>query len=192
MNNDIESFCPSSKQDWRNWLELNHKNEEAIWLIIHKKGSSKPNLTWSDAVDEALCFGWIDSVKRSIDSEKYTQYFTKRKAKSNWSKINKDKIVKLKELGLMTEAGLKSIEIAQQNGSWTILDSVENHEIPIDLEEVFNQSPEIKDYFFSLSKSVRKTILYWIVVAKRPETRHKRLNEIVENAKHSRKPKQFR
>lgn len=191
MNNNPESFCPSDKEDWRNWLILNHKIKESVWLIIYKKKSDTPNLSWSEAVDEALCFGWIDSLKRPIDSEKYMQYFGKRKPKSTWSKINKEKVEKLIKSGLMTESGIKSIEIAKQNGSWTILDSVENLEIPSDLEHELNQSPGSKDFFKSLSKSIQKAMLYWIISAKRAETRQKRIKEIVDNARHSRKPKQF-
>lgn len=87
---DIEDYCPKDQKDWRKWLEVNHNNKDAIWLIFYKKKSPKYNLSWSESVDEALCFGWIDSTKRTIDSETYKQYFTKRKEKSNWSKINKD------------------------------------------------------------------------------------------------------
>ena len=90
--NNTEEFCPSNQQDWRNWLELNHKNKDAVWLIFYKKNSPNFNLSWSESVDEALCFGWIDSTKKAIDKEKYKQYFSKRKAKSNWSKINKEKV----------------------------------------------------------------------------------------------------
>ena len=94
MNNDVNNFCPSQRRDWRAWLEQNHQTESAVWLIIYKKGSERPNLSWSEAVDEALCYGWIDSTKRPIDAEKYQQYFTKRKAKSPWSK-NREKILLL-------------------------------------------------------------------------------------------------
>ncbi|MCG8409978.1 MAG: YdeI/OmpD-associated family protein [Bacteroidales bacterium] len=192
MDSNIENFCPSDKKDWRNWLEQNHKTKEAVWLIFYKKKSNTPNLTWSEAVDEALCFGWIDGVKKTMDSDRYVQYFTKRKSNSNWSKVNKDKIQKMIELGLVTESGLKSIEIAKQNGSWTLLDAVENLEIPEDLEQEFKRYPESKNYFMSLSKSVRKGMLGWVVLAKRPETKAKRIAEIVENARQKKKPKQFR
>ena len=192
MDKKIETFCPSDKKDWRDWLEQNYKKKEAVWLIFFKKKSSTPNLSWSEAVDAALCFGCIDSVKKTIDSERYIQYFSRRKPNSIWSKINKDKIEKLTESGLMTEPGLKSIEIAKQNGSWTLLDSVENLEIPEDLEQEFKQYPESKDYFLSLSKSVRKTMLAWVALAKRQDTRAKRVTEIAKNARHKKKPKQFR
>lgn len=192
MNKAIESFCPSDKQDWRKWLELNHLKKESIWLILHKKDSSTHNLTWSEAVDESLCFGWIDSVKKPLDSEKYKQYFSKRKANSTWSKINKDKVDYLASENLMQEAGDKTIEIAKKNGSWSILDEVEALVIPKDLKKEFNERVGSLEYYESLSKSVKKILLAWIVLAKRPETRQKRINEIVEAAEQKKKPKQFR
>ncbi|NQX96808.1 MAG: YdeI/OmpD-associated family protein [Flavobacteriales bacterium] len=189
---DIEDYCPSGKQDWRKWLELNHNKKEAIWLIFHKKKSPNYNLSWSDSVDEALCFGWIDSTKKTIDTEKYIQYFSRRKAKSNWSKINKDKVKTLIEQGLMKEEGYKSIKIAKKNGSWTFLDEVEALIIPEDLKGEFANYKGSMEYFDSLSKSVKKILLYWIVSAKRKETRQNRILEIVENASKNLKPKQFR
>lgn len=189
---DVQKYCPSNRKDWRKWLELNHKKEDAVWLIFYKKKSRKHNLSWSDAVDEALCFGWIDSTKRTIDSDKYKQYFSKRKAKSNWSKINKDKVKTLIDQGFMEEEGYKSIEIAKDNGSWTILDEVEALLVPEDLkEELLNHKGAIA-YFDSLSKSDKKILLYWVVSAKRSETRQKRILEIAECASKKLKPKQFR
>ncbi|WP_196888827.1 YdeI/OmpD-associated family protein [Aureivirga sp. CE67] len=191
MKNNIEDFCPNNRQEWRKWLEKHHNEKDGIWLIIYKQSSKNPNLTWSEAVDESLCFGWIDSVKKSIDSEKYRQYFTKRKPKSTWSKINKEKIQKLSQEGLMTKSGLDIVEIAKKNGSWSILDSVENLEIPKDLEQEFEQHSGAKVYFLSLSKSVRKMMLYWIVSAKRTETRKKRIQEIATTSGKNEKPKRF-
>jgi len=189
---DVEEFCPSDKKDWRDWLELNHGKKDAVWLIFFKKKSPNYNLSWSESVDEALCFGWIDSTKKGIDNEKYRQYFCKRKPKSNWSKINKDKVKTLIDQGLMKEAGFKSIEIAKENGSWTILDEVEALVIPEDLKSAFEKYKGSMEYFNSLSKSVKKQLLYWIVSAKRIETRQNRILEIVENAGQKMKPKQFR
>jgi uncharacterized protein YdeI (YjbR/CyaY-like superfamily) len=186
------SFCPKDKKEWRFWLEENHISQDFVWLIIHKKNSKTPTITWSEAVDEALCFGWIDAVKKSIDEERYIQYFCKRKSQSNWSKINKNKVALFIEQGLMTKAGLESIEIAKQNGSWTILDDVEELIISKDLDAAFKTKAGSKDYFLNLSKSVRKILLHWIVSAKRPETREKRIKEIVVNAHQKQKPKQFR
>lgn len=190
--NNVEEFCPVNQKNWREWLELNHLKKDAIWLIFYKKKSQNHNLTWSESVDEALCFGWIDSTKKTIDSEKYKQYFSKRKAKSNWSKINKDKIKTLIDQGLIEEKGYQSIEIAKENGSWTILDSVEALIIPEDLKEEFAKHEGSFEYFENLSKSDKKNLLYWIVSAKRNETRLKRIIEIAENASKHLRPKQFR
>jgi len=189
---DAEDYCPSNKKDWRKWLEMNHDKKDGIWLIFNKKKSSNFNLSWSESVDVALCFGWIDSIKRPIDSTQYKQYFSKRKAKSNWSEINKAKVKTLIDQGLMQEAGYKSIEIAKENGSWTILDEVEAQVIPDDLKRAFAAYRGSMDFFDSLSKSVKKGLLYWVISAKRKETRQKRIEEIVKNASINLKPKQFR
>jgi len=185
------NYCPLNVDEWRSWLKENHKTQESVWLIIHKKGSANPTISWSDAVNVALCFGWIDSVRRSIDNEKYMQYFCKRKAVSTWSKINKDKVEDLIQKGLMTEAGLAIIVKAKENGSWTILDDVENLVIPYVLESAFINNPDAREYFLSLSKSVRKKFLYWIVSAKREETKNKRIAEIIEYANQKLIPPRF-
>ncbi|MBU2914243.1 MULTISPECIES: YdeI/OmpD-associated family protein [Reichenbachiella] len=187
----IEEFCPSNQQEWRQWLQTNHVDKDAVWLIFYKKKAQIPTITWSQSVDEALCFGWIDSVKKTIDETKYIQYFSKRKANSIWSKINKDKVELLIKEGLMTDAGLQCIEIAKQNGSWTILDEVENLAIPKDLDQELKKTTGAMDYFLSLSKSARKSLLQWVILAKRPETRQKRITDIVESAGQKRKPKAF-
>lgn len=189
---EAEEICPKNKKEWREWLELNHKEKNAVWLIFYKKSSPNFNLSWSESVDESLCFGWIDSTKKTIDNERFKQYFSKRKPKSNWSKVNKDKIKNLIDQRLMKEAGYKSIEIAKENGSWTILDAVENLEIPKDLEQELKIHKEAMRYFESLTKSLKKQLLYWVISAKRDETRNKRIKEIVENASIQQKPKQFK
>lgn len=188
---EIETFCPTSRQEWRQWLQENHNSKQAVWLVQHKKKTGMATITWSDAVDEALCFGWIDSVRKTLNHETFIQFFSKRKPNGTWSKVNKEKIKQLIDEGLMTNAGLESIERAKQNGSWTILDEVEELIIPKDLEKEFETQPGSKDFFLSLSKSVKKAILQWIVLAKQQETRQKRIAEIAELAVQKRKPKQF-
>lgn len=192
QKSEVEIFYPTSRTDWRKWLEKNHLSKQAVWLVFYKKASTKKSITWSEAVDVALCFGWIDSKKIKIDDEKSHQFFSKRKPKSTWSKINKEKVHQLIEKGLMADAGFKSIEIAKQNGSWTILDEVEELIIPEDLDAEFETKPNSKDFFLSLSKSVRKTILQWVVLAKRPETRQQRIKEIAECAGQKQKPAHLR
>ena len=189
---DIETFCPTSQQDWRQWLKRNHKSKQSIWLLLYKKESNKPTIGWSEAVDEALCFGWVDSKRKPFDEEKFIQFFSRRKSKGTWSKINKEKVRQLSNKGLMTQAGFDSIEIAKENGSWTILDDVEELKIPKDLAKEFRTKPGSRHFLLSLSKSVRKSILQWLVLAKRPETRQKRIDEIATLAAKKLKPKQFR
>ena len=188
---NLETFSPKSRQEWRNWLQSNYNSKQSVWLIYFKKKSAIASITYNEAVEEALCFGWIDSTRKSLDEHSFTQFFCRRKPKSVWSKVNKGKIKQLIEDGFMTQAGLDSIKIGKQNGSWTLLDDVEELLIPQQLEAAFIANDGSKDYFLSLSKSVRKAILQWLVLAKRPETIQKRVNEIAVLASQKLKPKQF-
>ena len=192
MVNMLTEFCPENSSDWRRWLSKNHIQEDAIWLVLHKKSSPAYNLSWSEAVDEALCYGWIDSTKKTIDQNKYKQYFSKRKEKSNWSKVNKEKIKTLINQGLMQEAGYKSIAIAKENGSWDILNDVENLILPSDLKKALSHAQNTLSFYEGLSKSKKKILLHWVSSAKRPETREKRILEIVENASLKQLPKAFK
>lgn len=189
---EIEEFYPETKQHLRKWFQKNHLAKDAVWLIFYKKHTGKPSVAWTDAVDEALCFGWIDSKGETIDKDTFRQYFCKRKPKSTWSKINKQKIETLAAKGLIVEAGFKVIEIAKQNGSWTILDEAEELTVPPELEKAFEKFANSKAYFLSLSKSKKKVLLYWIALAKTASTKQKRILEIAENASQNQHPKQFR
>lgn len=191
MSKEPEIFYPKSINAWRKWLEKKHLSKTCVWLVFYNKASAKKSISWADAVDVALCYGWIDSKKIKIDDETSHQFFSKRKAKSTWSKINKGKILKLIDDGLMAKAGLDAIAVAKQNGSWTILDEVEELTIPKDLEQALKKNPGAKQFFTNLSKSTRKAMLQWIVLAKRPETRKARIDEIAELASKKMKPKQF-
>lgn len=186
---EVETFCPTSQTDWREWLNKNHNSKQSVWLVCYKKKSDKPTIAWTDAVDEALCFGWIDSKRISIDEEKFMQFFSRRKPNGTWSKVNKEKIKQLIENGVMTKAGFEIIELAKQNGNWTILDEVEELKIPNDLAEEFKNNKGSEDFFLGLSKSVKKAILQWLVLAKQAETRRKRITEIAELAGQNLKPK---
>ena len=186
-----ETFYPETPEQWRNWLIKNHARDNGIWLIQYNKKSGKPSVSWSDAVDEALCFGWIDSIKKKRDAESSIQYFGKRKPKSTWSKINKQKIEKLIAEHRMSQAGYDAIAIAKENGSWEILDSVEELIIPEDLMFELSSRTNALEFFQSLSKSIKKMMLYWIISAKRPETRQKRILEIAGCAEKKIKAKQF-
>jgi uncharacterized protein YdeI (YjbR/CyaY-like superfamily) len=188
---ESEAFCPGNRKEWRQWLQKNHRTKKSVWLVQYKMKTKVSTISWSEAVDEALCFGWIDSVRKTIDHEKFIQFFSKRKPKSVWSKINKAKVEQLIADELMIEAGLESIAIAKQNGSWNILNEVEELIIPKDLEKEFKKHKGSKDFFLSISKSVRKAILQWLVLAKLPATRQRRIKEVAELAGKKMKPKQF-
>ncbi len=191
LKKDVESFYPKNRQAWRKWLQINHDKKQSVWLIYYKKKSAAPTILYSDAVDEALCFGWIDSKAKPLDEEKFMQFFSRRKVKSVWSKLNKEKVLRLIDEGLMTKAGFEIIDRAKQNGSWSILDDAEALIIPDDLDKLFKKRPNAKLYFLGLSRTDKRNILQWLVMAKRDETRQKRITEIVELAAQNRKPKQF-
>lgn len=189
---EIEMYCPKSRADWRKWLEDNHQVRQSIWLVYYRTSTNVPSLSWSEAVDEALCFGWIDSTKKTIDEERYMQYFSRRKPTSTWSKINKDKIAELIQNDQMAAAGLESIATAKKNGTWTLMDDVEKLIIPEDLRAALNKNENALAFFQGQSKSIRKQMLHWVVVAKRAETRQKRIAEIARSAAEGMRPKPFR
>lgn len=187
----IPVFYPRTVAAWQKWLAKNHLSHQAVWVLFHSKKSGKKSITWSESVDVALCFGWIDSKKIRIDEDTSHQFFSRRKPKSTWSKINKEKVAKLIEEGRMAKAGLDAVERAKQNGSWTMLDSVDSLVIPPDLQAALAKSKGALEFFSQQSNSVKKAMLQWLVLARRPETRHQRITEIVTLAAEGKKPKQF-
>jgi uncharacterized protein YdeI (YjbR/CyaY-like superfamily) len=191
MAAEIKTFYPKNNAAWQKWLEKNHDKEQSVWVIYYKAKSNKPTVKYSDAVDIALCYGWIDSKQLPIDDEKHMQFFSKRKLKSVWSKVNKAKVERLIAEGKMTKSGFESIEIAKQNGCWNILDDAENLVIPKDLEKEFKKYKNAKTNFLNLSRTDKRNILQWLTLAKREETIHKRIEEIASLAAQGLKPKQF-
>ena len=182
LHNELKTFHAKTRKEWRDWLEKNHQSEKSIWLIIYKKESETPSIYYPEAVDEALCFGWIDSKPNKRDEHSYYQFFSRRNPKSNWSKVNKEKISILMEQGLIHSSGLKMIEIAKQNGTWTALDEVENITIPDDLKALFLNNKTAYDNWEKFSRSSKRGILEWIMNAKKTETRQKRIEETVQLA----------
>jgi uncharacterized protein YdeI (YjbR/CyaY-like superfamily) len=151
-----------------------------VWLIIYKKESKTPSVYYSEAVDQALCFGWIDSVPNKRDAESYYVLFSKRNPKSNWSQVNKNKITRLEKLGLIHESGRRMIDLAKKTGTWNALDKVDALEEPEDLMNLLNASPTALANWKTLSKSYRRGVLEWLQSAKKLETRTKRLTQIGE------------
>jgi len=168
-----------SDDEWRDWLLENHSTSSGIYLILYRVNSEMPSMRWEEAVRVALCFGWIDSTSKCIDEEKRQQLFTPRKSKSAWSKLNKTHIEDLINKRLMHESGLKRIEAAKKDKSWTALDEVENLKIPEDLLKAFRSNSVAYSNYENFSPSYRKSYLYWLNSAKRTETRKKRIEEII-------------
>jgi uncharacterized protein YdeI (YjbR/CyaY-like superfamily) len=184
----LESLRAKNRSEWRQWLEKNHCSSIGIWLIYYKVKSGKPSIRYDEAVKEALCFGWIDSKVNAIDEESYKQIFTPRKPKSVWSKLNKQYVEELIEQGLMNQVGKEKIEAAKKDGSWKILDAIEALIVPADLEEALAANETAKNYFESFSNSSKKNILFWIVSAKRSETRLKRIEQTIISAEQNKNP----
>ena len=175
------------RSEWRAWLEANHATSPGIWLVFDKKSAGRERLPYGDAVEEALCFGWIDGLARPIDAAQYRQLFTPRKAKSTWSRVNKERIERLRSAGLLRPAGIAAIELAQRNGSWSSLDAVDAMEIPADLAKALARAPTAKRNFEAFPPSARRAYLYWVLSAKRPETREKRIRAVIDLASRNRK-----
>jgi uncharacterized protein YdeI (YjbR/CyaY-like superfamily) len=164
---------------WRRWLLRHHEQTTGIWLVIHKKGSTSGSLAYGEAVEEALCFGWIDSKPNMLDDARYKLWMAPRKPKGPWSALNKRRVEALTAGGMMSAAGLEVVERAKANGSWDALQHSDTLTVPVDLARAFKASPEAKRKFDAFPPSSRRAILEWIQAAKRPETRVRRVEETV-------------
>ena len=192
MKDGVKTFHAESRQAWREWLRENGENEKSVWLIIYKKKSKVPTVYYDEAVDEAMCFGWVDSKINARDELSFFQYFAKRNPKSNWSRVNKEKIARLMEAGLMEGPGLEMVRIAKENGTWTALDDVENLLIPPDMLKEFEKYTSAQENWENFPRSVKRGILEWIFNAKRPATRAKRIVETVSKAEQNIRANQYR
>lgn len=187
-----KTYHAKTRAEWRAWLETHHSTETGVWLISYKKETGKPRVEYHEAVEEALCFGWVDSRPNSIDDERFMQLYSPRKAGSPWSKLNKERVAALIAKGLMAPAGLARVEAARADGSWGALDAVEELTVPTDLKSALSAVPEAERNFRGFSNSSKKNILWWIASAKRPETRAKRIAETVELAAQNIKANHYR
>lgn len=191
----IEMYYAENRRQWRKWLAANHAVKKAVWLIYYKSASGKPRVSYNDAADEAICFGWIDSKPNILDELRSMQFFARRNPKSNWSKVNKTRVDRLIKEGRMTDAGRSIIEAAKRNGAWDALNEVEKMIIPKDLLIELGKNKTAYDFFMAFPRSSKKNILEWIQNAKQAVSRLKRINETVslaaENirANHYRQPK---
>ena len=177
---DLPSLQPRSRKAWRAWLTKNHATSPGVWLIYAKKHTKIPSLSYNDAVEEALCFGWIDSLVHPIDDSTYKQVFTPRKQKSRWSALNRKRVATLIETGLMTAAGLALITVAKKTGTWDAHAPSETLTIPPELRNAINANAAAKKNWPTYTESQRKMFLYMVHDAKRPETRAKRVARVIE------------
>src|SRR5262245_40140683 len=162
------STHPANRAEWRAWLERNHTRAEGVWLISYKKATGKPALTYDESVEEALCFGWIDSKSNTLDAERTMLWFAPRKPRTGWSRPNKERVARLVAAGVMTAGGQAKIAAAQQDGSWNALDAVEALEIPADLAAALAAHAPAQAYFDAFPRSVKRAILEWIAAARTP------------------------
>lgn len=165
---------------WRKWLDKNHRRSPGLWLRISKKGSKSPSVTYKEALEVALCYGWIDGQKRAESEEAWLQRFAPRSARSIWSKINREKAKALIANGRMTPAGHKAIETAQENGTWkAAYDSPKGAQIPEDFQEALNANSRAREFFETIDRANRYAVLFRIQMPKKPETRARKIQEFV-------------
>ncbi|WP_179020218.1 YdeI/OmpD-associated family protein [Winogradskyella forsetii] len=165
--------------EWREWLHNNHNTATGVYLIFYKVAHENDSMRWEEAVKVALCFGWIDSTVKSLGDGKRRQYFCPRNPKSVWSALNKTYIKELKKQKLIHQSGHDAIKIAKENGSWSVLDDVENGIIPEALQKAFDNNKNAHNNYLNFAPSYRKSYLYWLNQAKREATRQKRIAEII-------------
>lgn len=187
----VREFHPRSLQEWRAWLKANHRTAKNVWLVLHKKSSPGPGIAYAAAVEEALCFGWIDSKPQKKDTHTYLLYFAERKGGSVWSKLNKQRITRLIDTKQMTPAGMKKILAAKKDGTWSTLDAVDALEIPLELSKALDRNKKALKNFQGFPDGIKKQLVYWVQSARREETRKARIKEIVMKAARNERANQW-
>ena len=180
-----------SRAEWRAWLAEHHEREDGVWLVRYKKATGKPTLSTPGITQEALCYGWVDSVPRKVDRERTALYIAPRQSGSNWSRLNKEYVAEMEAQGQMTNAGRAKVSAAKEDGSWTRLDDVEDLVVPEDLAGAFEARPGSADHWDAFPPSVRRGILEWILNAKRAPTRAKRIEETARLAQQNKRANQW-
>jgi uncharacterized protein YdeI (YjbR/CyaY-like superfamily) len=186
------SFHPLTRAQWRQWLEANHTRPDGVWLVTYKKETGQPRVEYDEAVEEALCFGWVDSKPNTLDERRSLLWFAPRKPRTGWSKPNKDRVERMLAAGLMAPAGLAKIDAAKADGSWSKLDAVEALDIPPDLAAALAAYPAAAANFDAFPRSVKRGILEWIATARKPETRAQRVDETARLAEDNVRANQWR
>ena len=179
----------ATPKDLGQWLKVNHVSESELWVKIYKKNTGTQSVTWNDVVIEALCWGWIDGIKKSMDDQSYLQRITPRKTRSNWSKRNTEHAERLISEKRMMESGLVHIRAAKSDGRWENAYVVSEMEVPEDFLAALESNPNVKEFFETLNKSSRYAIAYGLISAKKPETRLRRFKKFMNMLVHQEKPK---
>jgi uncharacterized protein YdeI (YjbR/CyaY-like superfamily) len=179
---DLAIVAPKDRTAWRRWLQRHHTRTDGVWLLIRKKGSPAPGVGYEDAVEEALCFGWIDATSNRHDGDHYRLWVAPRKPRSVWAASNKARVERLIAEGRMAPPGLAKVEAAKADGSWQALDGLEDLTIPDDLSAALDATPPAREHFEAFPPGARKQILFWIRDAKRPQTRAARVTRTAEAA----------
>jgi len=178
--NDHPTVAFASREAWEAWLETEHDRSKGVWLQIAKKGAGVDSVSYAEALEAALCHGWIDGQKRSLDDSHWLQRFTPRTARSKWSRINRDKAQALIDAGRMKPAGLREVERAKADGRWdAAYAGARAATVPDDLQRALDADPEARAFFATLDSANRYAILYRVQDAKRPETRTRRIEKYV-------------
>jgi uncharacterized protein YdeI (YjbR/CyaY-like superfamily) len=173
-------FTPKNREHWRDWLRKNHAAESEVWVVFFKKTAQMTNLSYNDAVEEALCFGWIDGIKRSIDERRYMHRFSPRKPGSKWSPSNKARVRRLLDAGQMTAAGKRAIAEARQNGNWdNPVTAPGPLPMPPEFDARLKPDSKARRFFESLAPSCRRQYVDWVASAKRDDTRQRRIEEAI-------------
>lgn len=180
-------FHAETRDAWRAWLEANHARERGVWLCSWKPSTGRPACPYPDAVEEAICFGWIDSTTVALDDERRLQLMTPRRPRSGWTRLNRRRVAEQQAAGRMTDAGRRAVEVAKANGWWDLMDPVEDLIEPPELARALDARPAARAAWDSFPPSARKQMLWWVVTAVRPETREKRIATIVGDAAHGRR-----
>ncbi len=185
---DHQRIYFSDRGAWREWLENNHALGPGIWVVFYKKGAGKQTMKYEESVEEAICFGWVDSRKRRLDDRRYALMFTPRNPRSPWSRTNKERVRRLVASGMMAEAGMACIEEARRNGAWAAYDPIEDLVVPEDLAVALAGRRSARENFEGLTVSARKSVLWWIATARRSDTRARRIAKTAEAASQNRSP----
>lgn len=181
-----------TRAKWRAWLAAHHADTRGAWLVSWRSGVSRPAVGYEDSVREALCFGWVDSSGKRLDEERTMLYFAPRRPRSGWSRSNKLRVEQLRAEGLMTDAGERAIAEAEANGSWSLLDAVEDLIVPADLQEALDAQPPAGQHWQEFPRSARRAILEWIVQARTAPTRARRVTETARLAALNQRANQWR